>query len=148
MLNQIRHTDLVIRRFARANAIVITRIALAIIFVWFGWLKVIDASPATPLVTALHDALIEWVPMGGFMQGFGLFEVGIGLLLLIPRYSRIAIGLLLLHLVMVCAPLFVLPSIIWTSFLIPTLEGQYIIKNVLIIAAAINVISQVKPLQK
>jgi uncharacterized membrane protein YkgB len=44
-------------------------------------------------------------------------------------------------------PLFMLPSATWSAFLVPTMEGQYIIKNILIIAAAIVVAAHVHPLK-
>jgi uncharacterized membrane protein YkgB len=45
-------------------------------------------------------------------------------------------------------PLYFLPSETWTGFMVPTLEGQYIIKNLLIIAAAVGVAAHLHPLQK
>jgi hypothetical protein len=44
-------------------------------------------------------------------------------------------------------PLFILPHEVWIRFLVPTLEGQYIIKNVLIIACAITIVAEIVPLK-
>ena len=42
-------------------------------------------------------------------------------------------------------PLVFLPAFTWQSFLVPTLEGQYIIKNVLIMACGVVILSHLKP---
>lgn len=116
------------------------RVSIAVVFVWFGWLKVIDLSPATPLVEALHDAtIVSFMNFETFMLLFGLFEVLIGILFLFKQASKIAIGLLAFHMVTTIMPLFMVPEATWTGFLVPTLEGQYIIKNIVIIAAAIAI---------
>gem|GEM_PF-2402681 len=58
----------------------------------------------------------------------------IGLLFLIPRAQLMALILLVPHIVMTTGPLFLLSGMVWTGFMQPTLEGQYILKNVLILA--------------
>lgn len=77
---------------------------------------------------------------------FGLFEMLIGLLFITPRAERLAIFLLAIHMFTTSLPLFILPTTTWAGFLVPTLEGQYIIKNLLIIALAIGVAANLKPL--
>jgi putative oxidoreductase len=49
--------------------------------------------------------------------------------------------LLLLHVVLTLLPLLLLPGLTWQSPLVPTLEGQYIIKNLVILAAALGIAS-------
>lgn len=116
------------------------RISIAVVFIWFGWLKVVGISPATPLVDALHNAtIVSFMDFNTFMILFGLFEVLIGILFLFEKFSKIAIGLLAIHMVTTIMPLFIIPEATWSSFMVPTLEGQYIIKNIVIIAAAIAI---------
>jgi len=45
-------------------------------------------------------------------------------------------------------PLFILPEVTWSGFLVPTLEGQYIIKNIVIIATAIGIVTNLRPLSE
>jgi len=45
-------------------------------------------------------------------------------------------------------PLILLPQVTWSGILVPTLEGQYIIKNLAIIAAAIGIAAHLHPLQR
>ena len=43
--------------------------------------------------------------------------------------------------------LFVIPSVTWSGMMVPTMEGQYIIKNLVIIAAAIVIAAHLHPLK-
>jgi uncharacterized membrane protein YkgB len=105
------------------------RVSLFIIYVWFGVLKLFDKSPANPLVAGLLKQTLPFITFGQFIIILGIFEILIGILFLMPRFYKIAAILFLLHMVMTTAPLFLIPKMVWTGFLIPTLEGQYIIKN-------------------
>lgn len=115
----------------------VARLAIFVVYFWFGLLKVIGVSPATELVHALfNQTLASFVPFATFFILFALFEVAIGLMYLFPKLDRISFPLILLHLFTTAGPLVLLPSAVWTQPFVPTLEGQYIIKNVLILSAA------------
>ena len=116
------------------------RLSLFIVFFWFGILKVFELSPATPLVRRLFDETISFMPFDTFLILFGLFECAIGLLFLFPKMLKIAVSLLAVHMVTTAMPLFLLSDEIWTRAFVPTLEGQYIIKNLVIIATAIMIV--------
>lgn len=124
---------------------VIIRGALFLVYFWFGVLKVLGMSPATPLVETLHAQTISFIPFAQFMILFGLGEVVLGILFLIPKATRLALWLVALHLFTAMLPLVVLPHMVWAVWLVPTLEGQYIIKNVLIIALAVVLGTGFKP---
>jgi membrane protein implicated in regulation of membrane protease activity len=108
-------------------------------------LKVLGLSPASPLVLTLLDRTMPFISPGVFLVWFGLFEVLIGVVFLVPKLSRLAIALLVIHLITTVMPLFLLKSSLWTGMMVPTLEGQYIIKNVLIVALAIVLASNLTP---
>ncbi len=114
----------------------LARISLFIVFFYFGFLKVLGFSPATPLVEALFQKTLNFFPFSYFIIFFGLFEMLIGLSFIIPRLERLAIFLLIIHMITTFLPLILLPQITWQKFLVPTLEGQYIIKNLVIISLA------------
>ncbi len=120
------------------------RFAIFLIYAWFGILKVVGASPATEMVLELLDKTLPFMDPGLFMILFGLFEVLIGVLFLFPRAFKLALLLIFIHLVTTTLPLFILPHMVWTSTLAPTLEGQYIIKNILIISLILFIISRQK----
>ena len=124
------------------TAFIIAHIALFTVFVWFGALKLFGLSPATPLVTDLfNNTLGLFVPFtaDAFIVILGALEVLIGLFFIIPRMERLALVLLVPHMITTVLPLFLLPAVTWSGFFVPTLEGQYIIKNVVIIALAVMV---------
>ncbi len=116
-----------------------SRFALCIVYVWFGALKLINASPANPLVDALLQKTLPFLSFGEFIVILGVFEILIGVLFVIPRMERFALVLLVPHMITTVAPLFLLAPMTWTGFLSPTLEGQYIIKNILIVALAVDI---------
>ena len=140
------HADAAIISFFKKMGMPAARIALCIVFFWFGILKVIGASPAEPLVIDLMKVTIPFITPEHFMMFLGVYEMLVGVAFLIPRLERVAILLLLPHLVVTSMPLFLLPSITWSSAFVPTLTGQYIIKNLLIVATAIAVASHLEPM--
>jgi uncharacterized membrane protein YkgB len=115
-------------------SIVIMRIALAIVYIWFGSLKVIRLSPAGDLV----EHTVFWFKPQIFIPVLGICEVVIGLGLLIKRFVPITILLLLLHMIATLFPLFILTDACFDTFPYrPTLVGQYIIKNLVLVAGAL-----------
>lgn len=124
------------------NAFLFAHVALFVVFVWFGALKLFGLSPASTLVTDLFNHTLGIVvPFGAdtFILILGALEVIIGALFVIPRMERVAMVLLVPHMITTILPLFLLSSVTWNGFLSPTLEGQYIIKNLVIIALALMV---------
>lgn len=121
------------------------RIALFVVFFWFGILKVVTESPANPLVDSLLQRTMPFITFDTFIFLFGLLEVAIGILFLFPKMTRLVIALLFLHMLTTFMPLALLPQTTWTAPFVPTLEGQYIIKNVLIIALALEIASHLHP---
>ncbi len=140
--------DIKIINFFRRVSVPVARFGLFVIFFWFGLLKVIDMSPASPLVQNLFEHTIHFMSFGTFIVLFGLFECVIGILFAIRGCERVVIPLLFFHMVTTFMPLFMLPEVTWSGFLIPTLEGQYIIKNLVIIAAAVAIAANLEPLHE
>lgn len=122
------------------------RIAIFIVFFWFGFLKLISLSPADALALALVERTIGFTYFDLLFFVLSLIECIIGILFLFPKMTRIVIPLLLAHMVLVCSPLVLLPDLIWQAPFVPTLEGQYIIKNAVIIAVAIGIAASAPPL--
>lgn len=142
----IHSIDLRIIRFFRRYSIPAARFGLFVVFFWFGILKIIEFSPAEPLVEALFAHMIHFMSFSTFIIVFGLYEMLIGILFLIKGMERIVLPLLLLHMIMTFLPLVLLPTVTWTAFAVPTLEGQYIIKNLVIIAAAMGIAAHLHPM--
>jgi uncharacterized membrane protein YkgB len=143
------HTlDITIIHFFRKVSMPLARFGLFVVFFWFGLLKVLDLSPATPLVEALFGQTIPFMSFSTFIVGFGLFECLIGILFLIKGYERVVIPLLFIHMITTFLPLIILPSETWSAWFVPTMEGQYIIKNLVIIAAAVAIAAHLHPAHK
>lgn len=112
----------------------VLRFAIALVFVWFGALKVFDLSPAGELVAAT----VYLVPAHIFVPVLGVWEIAIGLCFLYRPLLRVGILLLFLQLPGTFLPLLLLPDVVFVSVpLVLTVEGQYIIKNLVIIGAAL-----------
>lgn len=147
MKKLIQKFDLHIIHFLWKLEIPLARTVIFIVYFWFGLLKLLGASPATPLVQALFEKTINVIPFTTFYTVFAIFEITIGLLFLVRGLERLSIFLIGLHIITTILPLIFLPNITWQAFLIPTLEGQYIIKNILIAAIAVVIGSKVAPMK-
>lgn len=134
--------------FFRRISIPLARFALFVVFFWFGFLKLIGLSPAGSMVHQLFDQTIHFMGFSTFYVLFALLECLIGVLFLIKGAERIVLPLLLFHMITTALPFFYLPDLTWQSFMVPTLEGQYIIKNLVIIATAIGLVAHLHPLPK
>lgn len=143
-----RTIDLHIINFFKRAFEPMARIGLFIVFFWFGALKVLGLSPASGIVEELLRTTIPFMEPALFVVLFGVFECLIGVLFLIKGLERVVLPLLFVHLITTLGPLVFLPSSTWSGFLTPTLEGQYIIKNVVIVAAAMGIAAHVHPLKR
>src|SRR5215207_2330677 len=115
------------------------RVALGVVFIWFGVLKFFpNLSPAETLV----GRTIEQLTFGAVRPDLSLpvvaaWETVIGLGLILGRGLRGVLFLLAVQMAGTFTPLLLFPEETWSVFPIaPTLEGQYIIKNVVLIGAA------------
>jgi uncharacterized membrane protein YkgB len=129
-----------ITRWMAAHGLTLLRVALAIVFLWFGALKLVPGlSPAETLAGRTIETLtFGAVPASVAVPFLALWEVAIGIGLLIGRAMRVTLLLLFVQMLGTITPLFLFPAETWTQFPIaPTLEGQYIIKNIVLVAAAI-----------
>lgn len=118
----------------------LVRIPIFIIFFWFGFLKIIDLSPAQQLV----KDTVYWMPFlsaESWTFVIGVWEVLIAICFLFKRTTLIAMILLFLQMSGTFLPLLILPEITFQNSnpFLPTLEGQYIIKNIIIITAALMI---------
>ena len=112
------------------------RLSLAVIFIWFGALKPFGLSPAQELI----EHTVYWLPPEIVVPILGWWEVAIGVCLLFRPLIRVGILLLVLQMPGTMLPLILLPEVCFTSFPFGlTLEGQYIIKNLILISAALVV---------
>lgn len=122
------------------NYVWFARITFFIIYFWFGILKIFDTSPANPLVAALQEKTLPFLTFEQFIVMFSIYEMTIGILFLFPKLTKVAFILFIFHMGMTMMPLVLLPEVSWKGFLVPTLEGQYMIKNLVLIALASSIL--------
>ncbi|MDQ3850108.1 MAG: hypothetical protein M3296_05795 [Actinomycetota bacterium] len=130
--------DEAVHRWLLDNSIVVLRIAVGVVYLAFGILKFIPhMSPAEPLTMLTMDRLtFGLVPGGVAIVIVGILESVIGLMLITARGLRVAIYLLAAQFVGVFAPLLLFPSRLFAGMHHgPTLEGQYVLKDLVLVAA-------------
>lgn len=136
VLNKI---DTKVTNWMDRNGLFLLRISMGIVFVWFGVLKFF------PGVSAAQDLAIRTIEMLTFglvpevliINGLALWEVLIGVGLIWGKYMKATLLLLFLQMIGTFTPVFLFPSEVFNHIpYAPTLEGQYIIKNIVIISAA------------
>jgi uncharacterized membrane protein YphA (DoxX/SURF4 family) len=108
---------------------------LGIVFFWFGVLKFFEGlSPAEDLVRNT----VYFVDPDLFLPVLAAWESLIGIGLITEKFLRVTILLLFLQMPGTALPLLILPEKVWTVFPYGlTLEGQYIVKNLVLIGAGL-----------
>ena len=128
----------------RRNGVRLLRYAIGVVFVWFGALKLVPGlSPAEDLV----KATVFFVDADLFYPILAVWEIAIGVLLIVRPAVRGALLLLALQMPGTFLPLILLPEVCFSAFPFAssldvfalTLEGQYIVKNIVLIAAGLVV---------
>lgn len=118
------------------------RVSLGVVFLWFGALKFFPGlSPAQDLASRTISALtVGMVPPSVSLPVLAAWECLIGVGLLGGWWMRATLALLAAQMLGTLAPLFLFPAECFTRVpFAPTLEGQYIVKNVVLVSAALVV---------
>lgn len=132
--------DVRVTRWMARHGVALLRVSLGVVFLWFGFLKFLPGlSPAQDLAARTISLLtFGRVPPSLGLPVLAAWECAIGLGLLTGLFLRAVLLLLAVQMMGTVAPLALFPSETFTRFpYAPTLEGQYIIKNVVLAAAAI-----------
>lgn len=135
---RIRAVENILHASLVRHAVMALRITVGAVFLGFGVLKFFPGvSPAEGLAIDTIDKLtFGIVPWRLGIVATAVLECAIGILLLANRWMRVATSLLAIELVGVLAPLFVLPGGLFGGpHHAPTLEGQYVLKDVILVAA-------------
>ncbi len=143
---KITELDIKLIAFFKRTYIPVARFSIFLIFFWFGLIKLLGLSPASPLAEALTARTVGMEYFDLLFYGLALVECIIGILFLLPKATRIVIPLLLFHMALVCSPILLVSEMVWQQFGVPTLEGQYILKNVVVVAVAIGIAASAKPI--
>jgi len=136
-LRRIDYIDARITRVMGRLGPILLTYSIAIVFVWFGLLKVLGISPAQELV----ENTVYWFSNpADFVVILGFWEMAIGITMCIRPLIRISLFLLFLQMPGTFLPLVLLPDVCFTDLPVGlTMEGQYIVKNLVLISAALVV---------
>lgn len=134
-LKRVDRIDALITSFMRRVGPILLTYSIAIVFIWFGLLKVLGISPAQELV----ENTVYWFSNpADFVVILGFWEMAIGITMCIRPLIRISILLLFLQMPGTFLPLVLLPGVCFTELPVGlTMEGQYIVKNLVLISAAL-----------
>jgi uncharacterized membrane protein YphA (DoxX/SURF4 family) len=133
-------TDTILTRAMARYGLTLLRWSVGLVFLWFGILKFFPGmSPAQELATKTISLLtFGRVPPSTSIWVLALWETLIGVGLLFNLFMRGTLLLLFLQMLGTITPLFLFPAEVFTRIpYAPTLEGQYIIKNLVLISAGI-----------
>ena len=129
--------DTAVVAFLREHALTALRLALAVVFIWFGALKVAGRSPVYDLVADT----VFFLPGSFVVPAFGVLEIAIGAGLLLGVGLRVV---LLLFLLQMAGTFLVFVTQPGESFqegnpLLLTTTGEFVLKNIVLIAAGLAV---------
>jgi len=135
----------------RRYGVLFLRISVGIVFLWFGFLKFFpDLSPAQEIATDTIERLtFSLIPANATIIILATWETLIGLGLISGAFLRVTLFLLFTQMLGTLTPLILFPGETFTIFpYAPTLEGQYIIKNLVLISAGLVVGATVRGRRK
>ncbi len=113
-------------------------IAIGIVYLWFGALKFFpDISPAEDLAkTTIHELTFGLIPSDITILLLAFWEITIGILLILNVYKRMIYWAAIIHITLTFTPWLFFPSEVFkNNYFQLTLLGQYIAKNIVILAA-------------
>jgi uncharacterized membrane protein YkgB len=132
--------DAAVTAWMARYGVTLLRQSLGLVFFWFGVLKFFPGlSPASELAVSTIDMLtVGMVPPAIAINTLAAWECLIGLGLLFGVALRATLALLWVQMIGTITPIFFFPELVFTRVpYAPTLEGQYIIKNVVLVSAGI-----------
>jgi uncharacterized membrane protein YkgB len=140
--NKLYRADIQITRWMAKRGLLLLRLSIGIIFLWFGVLKYFDGmSPAEDIAIRTIDTLtFGLLSEKTILFGLATWEVLIGIGLLFNIFLRETLLLLYLQMVGTFMPVFLFPGEVFHIFPYSlTMEGQYIIKNLVVLSAGITI---------
>lgn len=140
MKNTFAAFDLRFTNWMARYGILFLRISLGLIFLWFGALKFFPGlSPAQDLaVRTMSRLTFGLMPASLTLPLLATWECLIGFGLIWGLYMRVTLLLLWLQMLGTITPIILFPHEVFNVFpIVPTLEGQYIIKNIVLVSAGL-----------
>jgi uncharacterized membrane protein YkgB len=139
-----QRVDARVRPLLERIGVPLLRISLGVVFLWFGLLKIFAVSPVSGLVAKT----IYWFDPDVVVPALGAVEVFVGACLLAGRLMRVALPLLVLQMAGTFMVLILLPEVAFRDGnpLLLTVEGEFVVKNLVLLSAGLVVGSRLAPL--
>ncbi|MDO8505090.1 MAG: DUF417 family protein [bacterium] len=115
------------------------RFALALIFIWFGALKLAGVSPVVGVIGQAMPVIVQYPILYALLA---LFELAVGFALLIPRLTRAACWLIVAHLILATGSVLISPQAFESGFPALSVVGEFVVKNLALIALALILATQ------
>jgi putative oxidoreductase len=129
----------------KRTALPLLRLSLGIVFVWFGILKITGQTPVSDLVADT----VFWLNPDWFIPLLGAFEVLVGVGLLFGRGLRLVLALFALQMLGTFLVLVVQPDVAFQGGnpLLLTTEGEFVVKNLVLLSAGLMIGSRLEALE-
>ena len=131
--------DTTLNRWLVAHSVAILRISLGLVVLMFGALKFFPGlSPIEELATQTTSALtLGLVPPSVGLVMIAALECAIGLCFVTGRFLRVGVWLMGAQMLGAMSPLVLFPGELFSGlYHAPTLAAQYIVKDIILVAAA------------
>jgi uncharacterized membrane protein YkgB len=130
------------RTFLGSAGVAALRVSIGLVFVWFGLLKVLDVSPVSDLVART----VYWLDPGFVVPALGAFEIVVGAMLILNRWLRVALALFAGQMIGTFLVFLIVPEVAFRDGnpLLLTVEGEFVIKNLVLLAAGMVIGSRVR----
>ena len=115
------------------------QLSLALIFIWFGALKLAGISPVVSVIAQAMPIIARYPILYTLLA---LFELAVGFALLMPRLTRIAAWLIVGHLIFATGSVLISPQAFESGFPALSVVGEFVIKNLALVALALLLIAQ------
>lgn len=119
------------------------RISIAVVFIWFGALKIFDVTPVSELVANT----VYWFDPAWVVPTLGVVEVAVGLGLLFKVALRSVLALFFLQMLGTFLVFIVQPDVAFVDGnpLLLTTEGEFVAKNLVLLSAGLVIGATVRP---
>src|SRR5919112_2046491 len=129
-----------ITEWVTRHGVTLLRVSLGALFLWFGALKLFPGSSPAQGLTARAIELLTFGTVSPSVStpALALWECGIGIGLVANRFMRATLLLLFVRMLVAVSSLFLFPNEVFMVLPIaPTPEGQHVIKNIVLLGAAL-----------
>lgn len=141
-MDRLQEFDQSVSAFFRRWGIPALRVSVAIVFMWFGALKVFGVTPVTDLVADT----VYWFDPDWVVPALGVVEIVVGLGLLFQVAMRAVLGLFFLQMIGTFLVFVLQPEVAFQDGnpLLLTVEGEFVLKNLVLISAGMVIAGTVE----